>query len=119
MRVKIMKRACTTALKPQAFEKNPHRPSGWPPCHLIRQSHGLLQGLDQKLHQLLAFVNLESPHEIVITGEEGGLWVCTPGGRLAQSDRLQGPRENLIGLLCIGQAVDSNRGRPESVKSGS
>ena len=112
-----MKRTRTTALKPETLKNDPHRSTGRPPGRVIGSSHRLLEGLDQKLHQVLAFIDLQPVHEIVITREEGRMRISTSGGRLAQSDRLQGPGKDGVDVLRIRQTVETNRGRPETVKS--
>lgn len=117
MGVEIMKRTRTAALEPQAFKRDPHRSTRWPPGRLIGSCHRLLEGLDQKFHQVLALIDLQPAHEIVITREEGCMRIGSPSGRLAQSDRLQGTGKDGIGVLRIGQTVEPNRGRPETVKA--
>jgi hypothetical protein len=117
MGVEIMKRTRTTALKPETFKNDPHRSTGRPPGHLIGQRHCLFEGFDQKLHQLLALLDLEPTHQIVITREEGRMRISASGGRLAQSDRLQGPGKDGVDVLRIRQTIETNRGRPETVKS--
>ena len=117
MGVEIMKRARPAALEPQAFKRDPHRSTRWPPGRLIGACHRLLEGLDQKFHQLLALIDLQPADEIVITREEGCMRIGAPSGRLAQPDCLQGTGKDGIGALRIGQTVEPNRGRPETVKS--